>query len=535
MSFNLVENSWIKVRGLDGGSSELGLRGLLLRAHEIEGLVDDSPLCWAAELRLLVALAHRVMNGPKDDSDWEKAWQTVRFDASAVDAYLARWRERFELLDGPLPFYQTRLVATGAEPNEAAKLGLELPSTGNGALLFNHRLEVSFSPAEAARQLIAHQVFSFGGLMTPWPGHPETKSGNADAPMARAAHVFLRGRNLFETILLNMVCYDPDFDKPHGTAAGDCPAWERPTGMTARQRRTPTGLLDLLTWQSRAIELVPEQVDGKVHISRAVILGGDCLAPGYSLYQSDTEPFAAYRKLNKDDTYVPIALDPDRVVWRQGLALLASGASKLPFRHPSVLEARAQRIKSSDIDLSDLSLVAPLDIIGTASEAPNSKVKMWRHEQLFLPMALLLDRDLLEDVHIALDKAEKAGRALSSSYTWGALAHKGPDGKPDERDAKRLASAYACPETYWASLDLAFRQFLLALPANSSEAGAAWEQAVHDVACRSFERSMTSFDQGQYLVAKAQAESNFRWKLFAAIHPERVSVPKTKPKGSRNV
>ena len=106
-SFNLIDEPWIGVVDHDGLLQEYSLRELLVRAHELSGLYDDSPLVVAALLRMILALLHRVHNGPRNRSEWQALWQARQFDASRLDAYFTDWKNRFDLFDHEHPFYQT--------------------------------------------------------------------------------------------------------------------------------------------------------------------------------------------------------------------------------------------------------------------------------------------------------------------------------------------------------------------------------------------------------------------------------------------
>src|SRR5690606_8926531 len=116
-------------------------------------------LVMAATLRLLLALLHRVF-GPKDRSDWRALWKAGCFDANALDAYFAKWSNRFDLFDKEHPFYQV-----AEEPQRPASIGALLYELFS-ATLFEHTLHdagVTLSPAAAARTLLVAQMYGFGG------------------------------------------------------------------------------------------------------------------------------------------------------------------------------------------------------------------------------------------------------------------------------------------------------------------------------------------------------------------------------------
>jgi CRISPR system Cascade subunit CasA len=62
--FNLLDQSWIPVRMLDGRDQLLGVRATLRHAREIAAIEDASPLVVAALYRLLLAVLYRALQGP---------------------------------------------------------------------------------------------------------------------------------------------------------------------------------------------------------------------------------------------------------------------------------------------------------------------------------------------------------------------------------------------------------------------------------------------------------------------------------------
>ena len=255
-SFNLVDQPWIPCRLLDGPVKNLGLRDTLRRAHEIEQVTAPSPLATVAIHRLLLAVLHRALDGPRDAAAWHAIHEAGRFDAEALDAYLGQWRARFDLFDAEYPFFQAASLSdTLARPVSAL---LHEGGTDGSTAHFNHPADVvpgSLSPPRAAQQLVAHQAFALGGLITHEPG--ESPSAPA-APLVTAVVFLTQGESLFETLLRNLHRYDPEHGAPFEAAGPDPPAWERDSGTTSEVRLSG-GYLDLLTWQRRRIRLLPSR------------------------------------------------------------------------------------------------------------------------------------------------------------------------------------------------------------------------------------------------------------------------------------
>jgi CRISPR system Cascade subunit CasA len=105
-SFNLIDQPWIPCASLNGRMEELSLSEILARAHELRAVQGDSPLETASIYRLLLAVIHSALRGPKTKKDWAALWDAKCFDMSRFDSYFKKWHSRFDLLDKERPFYQ---------------------------------------------------------------------------------------------------------------------------------------------------------------------------------------------------------------------------------------------------------------------------------------------------------------------------------------------------------------------------------------------------------------------------------------------
>src|SRR5262249_51626163 len=141
--------------------------------------------------------------------------------------------------------------------------------------------------ASAACWLVAFQAFALGGTITREKG----KKPSADAgQLVKSAVVLAKGDNLFQTLMLNLVQYSADEEKPFAFSADrDKPAWER-EGETSPIDRRYDGYLDLLTWQSRRVKLVPERdEDGDLRgVWGVIAMQGFELPDRYSRHQRES-------------------------------------------------------------------------------------------------------------------------------------------------------------------------------------------------------------------------------------------------------
>jgi CRISPR system Cascade subunit CasA len=275
-SFNLIDSPFVPC--VVGGRIELWpLRSTLVRAHEVDELRDPSPMVTLALHRLLLAILHRTLNGPDSPEQWKKWWDKKCFDPDPINGYLSEVAvtEHFDLFDARRPFFQD--VVFEAKTRGGINQIVRELSRGNNATLFDHTHEGPPPKLEApavARALITEQLFALGG------GKSEL-GYTSSAPAVGGVLILIRGENLFETLLLNLM--PPDVAGFQAEAPNDRPAWERPKRPSA-DSHTPDGYLDYLTWQSRSHSVARRhRWDRSVHLLRS----GPQIRSGRSGVRSD--------------------------------------------------------------------------------------------------------------------------------------------------------------------------------------------------------------------------------------------------------
>ena len=142
----------------------------------------------------------------------------------------------------------------------------------------------------ALRAIIAAQAFSACGTLA--REYPEDRSADA-APLAAGAVVLVRGDNLASTLLLNLHQYNPIEGEPFAVLKEYLPSWES-EAETMAEDRVPSGYLDLLTWQSRRVVLVPSiGANGYTMVSGVVIMKGNQFPDEWP--HRRREPLVAFR------------------------------------------------------------------------------------------------------------------------------------------------------------------------------------------------------------------------------------------------
>jgi CRISPR system Cascade subunit CasA len=330
--YDLTEQPWLLALRTDGTVEELSLLEVFRHAGELTGLVGEVATQTFALTRLLLAVLHRAVDGPRDDDHWAELWADPQLPIAQIEKYLDWHRTRFDLFHPHAPFFQVAGLRTSkGEVSELSKLIADVP---NGHPFFTTRLgpgNATLSPAEAARWVVHCQAFDPSGIKSGAVGDARVKGGKG-YPIGVAwsgllGGVLPEGATLKETLLLNLIA--TDYSVLERWRSTDAPVWERaPVGPGEEQvgGRPATGPVDLYTWQSRRIRL--EHSDGRV--TGVLVCNGERMTPQN---KHRVEPHTAWRrstpqekKLGQALVYMPREHDPERAIWR-GLQALLPGVS----------------------------------------------------------------------------------------------------------------------------------------------------------------------------------------------------------------
>jgi CRISPR system Cascade subunit CasA len=321
-AFDLVDQEWVPVVGQPGLVS---LRRSLLDAHVLAGLALDDPLQAVAVLRQVLLPAYLDACGPpRTPAEWERRWRDGRLDQPAIEKYLDKHRDRFDLF-GAAPFGQAAGLRTEKDESKPVSLLIASAPTGNNVPLFGARTEAdppALTPAEAVRAVLAVQCWDTAAIKSGAADDRNVKggktTGNPTGPLGGLGVTIPLGRTLFETLLLNSPI------APQGLTSTDCPQWARPAVTGEWSSRPVRGLLDLLTWQARRVRLVPEPCGaGEFVVRRVVLTAGDRMTP----LPVDLEPHTAWRQVDKpkanQSPSMPVRHVAGRAIW-QGLQPMLS-------------------------------------------------------------------------------------------------------------------------------------------------------------------------------------------------------------------
>lgn len=346
-AFNLLDEPWIRVVRPDAAEAEVSLTDALLGAHAYADLAGELPTQDVAVLRLLLAVLHTVFSRvdgqgqaapltstPGALKRWGELWQLGRFPEEPLRAYLAAWHERFWLFHPERPFYQVNEAAIGTESG-ACKLNGEISQSANKERLFSVRSGAQkerLSYAEAARWLLHVNGFDDKSLK------PKTGKKDGEAKEKRSEEekisadfgwlgklglITAVGRNLFETLMLNLVLL-PD-KKPWPEPEQPCWELECPRTGERVQIAMPRNAAGLLTLQSRRILL---QREGDA-VTKYRVLVGDQFSEEDALLEQMTVWSEKLDKQKNHLCYKPKRHDTPWQMWRDFPAIAAKNEGKI--------------------------------------------------------------------------------------------------------------------------------------------------------------------------------------------------------------
>ena len=466
-SFNLVDEAWIPCIRNDGTTAELGLRQVLLEAHQIRSLHGESPLIVASLYRLLLAMMYSIYGAPSTRS-WQKLWQTGKNDASRVEAYLAKWHERFYLFHPERPFYQW---ADGAIRKKTVVDMFPELSSGRAGTLFDHHTHQNlsaFMPAQAARALLLVQTFSIAG------GNGLAPSESSDAPWSRGVVFLAEGDTLFETLMLNFMS---EAQGGFYQIARDLPVWETENPFRP-DRDVPLGFADYLTWPIRKIYLMPQQANGRISVSE-VLMG-----PGLRLNPDFINPFYHYRI---DKKYLMQRFNEARVLWRDSASFF-SFHKQDKFHPPRTFYWISELVAENVLDASRNYRYMAL---GMANN--QAKVDFYSAEHLPLPVSYLQNAQNVDGLNAALEAAENVRKKLYGALSRMAMLIISPSAenenghKPDKKDVQNLLAHWAADRQYWASLEAPFFRLMRDLPVKGDDAVTQWDTVLQESARAAFD------------------------------------------------
>lgn len=431
--FSLRDDPWLRLPPAAGGLvHEVSLETALLDAHEFGDLVVEIPTQRPAVFRqVLLPVILDALGRPADEREWMHWFSTgwwSREQRLRIKAYLDEHRGMFDLFDPVQPFGQVGRLHTAKGETKNAGLIVATAATGNNVPLFASRTEgdaFSLTPAQAAHWLVHTQCWDTAAIKTGAVGDPRVKAGktmaNPTGPLGQMGVTLLAGRTLFETLLLNIPVGAPP-------ASSDLPQWRRrdpvdphSAGTPGWQTRSPEGLLDLWTWQSRRIRLFPETTGAGIRVTRVLVAAGDRMP-----HTPETDPHTMWRVEPTNDRNTgktqrgstpprrPLRLQPGKAAWRGLDALLAPERQSREAGERTSGFATSKVLDQAGALVTELGEAYPLrvELSGIAYGNQSAVIDDVMFDALPLPLAAL---DADSDVRGALIEVAEQAEQLATA------------------------------------------------------------------------------------------------------------------------
>lgn len=338
-SFNLVTDPWIKVLDSDTNSEKLvSLKELFRNAGSYRQLAGEMHAQDLAILRLLEAILITVYSRVDADNqiyDWvvlNKTMQVQTYENPAglklVKTLSKTWKKLYELgnftdaifeyLDknitffdffGQRPFYQVtaeqydsfvedkKKIKNGSGTVDLMQMNRLISQSGNSIAIFAPKSSTwknKLSLDELIRWLITYQNFT--GVTDKTKVRAKENHSNSRGWLYTLNPIFVKGNNLFQTLMLNLVLFNPSMPE----YIPQQPVWEENLIEYVKKRLSrikPDNIAETYTVWSRLLHIEWKE-EGPVVFSAGL--------PAFeSTNTFDIEPMSIWRKNRKDGNFYP--------------------------------------------------------------------------------------------------------------------------------------------------------------------------------------------------------------------------------------
>ncbi len=320
---NVAFDPWIPVVNATGRRELASLCSVLAEGEKYADLAVR-PHERVALMRLFLCVTHAALAGPKDYDEWCEVPKRL---PDAARMYLTEWKDSFELFHPTKPWLQVAGLKPAKENDDKAytplaKLDFSLAS-GAASTLFDHdganNAERIFDLSQLVLGLLSIQNFSTCGLLSRplWNG-AATPDSAKDAPCITSSmyHVFLLGKNLVETICVNLCDLEELSILMNGSIQEDWlgrPVWEQMPKNQSDSRSTET-FLGRLTPVSRVVRLFAN--------SAKMLYGEGLRYPTYPDFPREFNTSVVIRKTKKKEDRYLVGAKLNVRPWRQLDAIL---------------------------------------------------------------------------------------------------------------------------------------------------------------------------------------------------------------------
>lgn len=337
IEFNLLDEPWIRVMDGDCNVVELSLKDTIINAHKYKSLKGELPTQDIAVMRFILAVLHTIFsrvdeNGEEESIDskkdalkrWKALWDKGNFSEKAVCEYFEKWHERFWLFHPDRPFGQVAGLKSGTDYT-SAKLNGEISESSNKIRLFasySGEEKQSLTYSQTARWILYLNGYDDTSSKASKEEKERAKKEGREVLstgagwLGKLGLIFIKGNNLFETLMLNLVMINSG-----EVQSEQKPAWENET-VSKRERfeiAMPDNLAELYTLQSRRLILVRNND----RVTGYKLIGGDFFQKENAFF----DPMTVWRTPKKENQpYTPKRHDSSKQMWRE-FSVLYNGES----------------------------------------------------------------------------------------------------------------------------------------------------------------------------------------------------------------
>lgn len=510
--YNLFDEPWISVLNKDLTYSSYGIKELLLKAHDIIELSEATPLTKCGIYRLLIALVMDAFD-INDQNTLEELLVDKRFSEEIIKKYCEEQKPKFFLFSESHPFFQNpHLKDTIRKKQKSISSLFQFIPTGYSTILFNHLVEEEhkISPKYCAKALCTLSAF------IPVGGRGYTASINGRPPW----YTLLKGKNLYEILLMNSCSISiPQNDSKAPVL------WKLPSVLQGGPI-SQTSTLQGLTWLPRYVYLFPDE-GGKCTYSGEtsnILVSNIAFEQGWSFKGKWVDPHASYITSNKGQ--FPLPLKSGKKIWRDIGPLLLKNEpdNSIKFNNPIVVQ-QFLSLKYYEILPDDYLMI--LEAYGIRTE--KAKYLEWFEETLSLPLKILRDAFLKDQIQPAIDLANKVEFLMNKTINDFATKNKR---KLNVNSLKRQAL-----DKYWGRLEQLFKKdFLLKLQHqdidNVNDRGQLqleWKQTLRVIGREILEECLGEISTNpQFLRNQVESMDNFNRKIYFMLFKKKSQKSKQK-------
>lgn len=337
IEFNLIDEPWVRVMDDNCNVVELSLKDAIINAHKYKSLKGELPTQDIAIMRIILAVLHTIFsrvdeNGEEESIDskkdalkrWKALWDKGKFSEKAVSDYFEKWHERFWLFHPDRPFGQVAGLKSGTDYT-SAKLNGEISESSNKIRLFasySGEKKQSLTYSQTARWIFYLNGYDDTSSKASKEEKEKAKKEGREVLstgagwLGKLGLIFIKGNNLFETLMLNLVMINSG-----EVQSEQKPAWENES-VSKRERveiAMPDNLAELYTLQSRRLILVRNND----RVTGYKLIGGDFFQKENAFF----EPMTVWRTPKKENQpYTPKRHDSSKQMWRE-FSVLYNGES----------------------------------------------------------------------------------------------------------------------------------------------------------------------------------------------------------------